>query len=84
MWTYELNVNWTFGLWSGLLEFLNSCGCMCELSLKGREYFSILGTVTNGIKVVCVLCLFQLVIGITHFGVKKSTDYMLNPEPHLD
>ena len=23
-------------------------------------------------------------IGITHFGVKKSNDYMLIPEPHLD
>ena len=34
-------------------------------------------------KELCVLCSFQLVIGIIHFGIENSYKYILVPEPPL-
>ena len=34
-------------------------------------------------KELCVLCSFQLVIGIIHFGTENSYKYILVPEPPL-
>ena len=48
--------------------------------LKGIEHFLIFGPCVVEIK-LCVLCLFQLVIIITHFGVTKSNKYMDAPNP---
>ena len=48
---------------------------------KEREYFYIFVALCHLNKELCVLCLFQIMIGITHFGImnQPTTCQALNP-----